>query len=98
MIIKETDKEGLPMPRKPIPEGYLTSAQAAQILGCSVGMVYNYERSGQLHKKTPPGKKQGFFVEKEVKALAEGLVAFFESPIDETETQRDDLIFSQAAP
>lgn len=86
------------MPRKPVPDGYLTSAQAAQILGCSVGMVYNYERSGQLHKKTPPGRKQGFFVEKEVKALAEGLATFFEFPIEDTETQRDNLTFSQATP
>ena len=40
------------MARKQPPNGYLTSAQAAEILGCSVGMVYNYERAGQLHKKT----------------------------------------------
>lgn len=90
------------MPRRPVPEGYLTSAEAAEILGCSVPMVYNYERSGQLHKKTPPGKKQGFFVEKEVRALAEGLASFFESPVEnekpEEETVKDDLVFSRAIP
>ena len=86
------------MPRNPAPEGYITSGQAAKILNCSVGMVYNYERSGQLHKKTPPGRKQGFFIEKEVRTLAEGLSSFFESSIETTETRKDDLVFSQATP
>jgi hypothetical protein len=86
------------MPRKQPPEGYLTSAEAAEILRCSVGMVYNYERSGQLHKKTPPGRRQGFFVQNEVQALAEGLSGFFENPIEETEIANDKLIFSRATP
>lgn len=86
------------MPRKQPPEGYLTSAQAAQILGCSVGMVYNYERAGQLHRKIPPGRKQGFYVLSEVKALAEGLSGFFETPIEESKAEKDHLIFSQATP
>ncbi len=84
------------MARKQPPNGYLTSAQAAEILGCSVGMVYNYERAGQLHKKTPPGRKQGFFVLKEVKDLAEGLSSFFETPVDSTTHEKDELEFSQA--
>jgi hypothetical protein len=86
------------MPRMLTPEGYITSAQAAKILNCSVSMVYNYERSGQLHKKTPPGKKQGFFIEEEVKALAEGLTAFFDRPATSKETEKDELVFSQATP
>src|SRR5690348_10024721 len=86
------------MPRTQPPEGYLTSAEAAKMLNCSVGMVYNYERSGQLHKKIPPGKKQGFFIEKEVKALAEGLASFFETSIEATPAKNDDLTFSQATP
>jgi len=86
------------MPRKAPPEGFLTSAKAASILGCSVGMVYNYERGGQLHKKVPQGRKQGFFVESEVKALAEGLSNFFESHIDSTELGRGDNVFMQATP
>lgn len=85
------------MARKPIPPGYLNSAQAAEILNCSVGMIYNYERSGQLHKKTPPGRKQGYFIEEEVRALAEGLTSFFETPIIK-ETEKDELVFSQATP
>ena len=84
------------MARKQPPNGYLTSAQAAEILGCSVGMVYNYERAGQLHKKTPLGRKQGFFVLKEVKDLAEGLSSFFETPVDSTTREKDELEFSQA--
>lgn len=85
------------MPRKPIPEGYLTSAQAAQVLDCSVGMVYNYERAGQLHKKIPPGRKQGFFVKSEVEALAAGLSEFFDIPQPEgEEPQKGNLVFSQA--
>jgi hypothetical protein len=62
----------------------------------SVGMVYNYEPSGQLHKKTPPGKKQGFFVEKEVKALAEGITRFFEMPVTSNIPEKDGLVFCQA--
>jgi hypothetical protein len=84
------------MARKQPPNGYLTSAQAAEILGCSVGMVYNYERAGQLHKKIPPGRKQGFFVLEEVKNLAEGLSSFFETPIDPNTHKKDELEFSQA--
>src|SRR5947199_10635208 len=88
------------MSRKQPPAGYLTSTQAAEILGCSVPMVYNYERSGQLHKKTPPGRKQGFFLQSEVEALSEGLSGFFESPISEEENRglvkSSDLVFSQA--
>jgi hypothetical protein len=82
--------------RKQPPSGCLTSAQAAEILGCSVGMVYNYERAGQLHKKVPPGRKQGFFVLDEVKNLAEGLSSFFETPIDINPPKKDELEFSQA--
>ncbi len=85
--------------RKQPPEGYLTSGQAAKILKCSVGMVYNYERSGQLHKETPTGRKQGFFKRKEVEALADGLASFFESPVENTQRESaDDLVFSQATP
>jgi hypothetical protein len=86
------------MPRRQPPEGYLTSTQAAQMLGCSVGMVYNYERAGQLHKKIPSGRKQGFFVLNEVKALAEGLSSFFDLPIEENRAEKDHLVFSQAMP
>jgi len=86
------------MPRRQPPEGYLTSAQAAQVLGCSVGMVYNYERAGQLHKRIPSGRKQGFFVLSEVNALAEGLSSFFEAPIEVSRPEKDHLVFSQATP
>jgi hypothetical protein len=61
-------------------------------------MVYNYERAGQLHKKIPSGRKQGFFVLNEVKALAEGLSSFFDLPIEEKRAETDHLVFSQATP
>jgi hypothetical protein len=86
------------MARKQPPMGYLTSSQAAEILNCSIGMVYNYERSGQLHKKVPPGRKQGFFIQSEVEALRDGLASFFENPLSPTETGKDNLVFSQATP
>jgi hypothetical protein len=86
------------MPRLLAPEGYLTSSQAAEILKCSIAMVYNYEKSGQLHKTVPLGRKQGFFIEKEVHALAEGLSSFFDTSINPTETDKDDLTFSLATP
>jgi hypothetical protein len=87
------------MPRKQPPSGYLTSSQAAEILKCSVGMIYNYEKAGQIHKRVPPGRKQGFFVESEVKALSEGLSNFFETPLAEgEEPEKGNLTFSQASP
>ncbi len=52
----------------------------------------------QLHKKTPQGRKQGFFVRSEGEALASGLSSFFETPIGEIETETDELVFSQATP
>lgn len=81
------------MPRKQPPQGYLTSAEAAEILNCSVGMVYNYERAGQLHRKFPPRRKQGFYQESEVRALAGGLAEFFESEVDSLNA---DFEFSRA--
>jgi hypothetical protein len=87
------------MARKQPPVGYLTSSEVASILQCSVGMVYNYEKAGQLHKRIPPGRKQGFFLESEVRTLAAGLASFFEMPLTEgMEPERGNLIFSQAIP
>ncbi|MBA2679029.1 MAG: helix-turn-helix domain-containing protein [Ktedonobacteraceae bacterium] len=84
------------MPRMQAPDGYLTSSEAAEILNCSVAMVYNYEKSGQLHKTVPPGRKQGFFSENEVKALSEGLASFFDASLHPTDSKDDGLTFRQA--
>lgn len=86
------------MARMQPPKGYLTSSQAAKILNVKVGVIYSYERSGQLHKKIPPGRKQGFFIEEEVNALAHGLASFFETSIKAEEIHKDNLTFSQATP
>ena len=87
------------MARKQPPMGYLTSSEAAEILQCSVGMVYNYEKAGQLHKKVPPGRKQGFFLDSEVRKLSEGLSSFFETPLVENkEPEKGNLTFNQATP
>ncbi len=84
------------MGRMQPPPGYLTSSQAAEILKCKVGMVYTYERSGRLKKEVPNGRKQGFFKESEVRALAAGLAEFFE--MSDQMPEMGDLIFAQATP
>jgi hypothetical protein len=86
------------MGRMQPPPGYLTSSQAAEILKCKVGMVYNYERSGRLTKEVPKGRKQGYFKESEVRALAAGLAEFFELSPEDQMPEMSDLVFAQATP
>jgi hypothetical protein len=86
------------MTRKQPPSDYLTSSQAAEILKCSVSMVYTYERSGRLKKEIPKGRKQGFFKRSEVEALAAGMAEFFEMSPESSILEISDLTFSQATP
>jgi len=86
------------MTRKQPPSDYLTSSQAAEILKCSVSMVYTYERSGRLKKEVPKGRKQGFFKRSEVEALAAGMAEFFEMPLESQVPEMNDLVFTQATP
>lgn len=86
------------MTRKQPPSDYLTSSQAAEILKCSVSMVYTYERSGRLKKEVPKGRKQGFFKRSEVEALAAGMAEFFEMPLESQTPDMNDLVFAQATP
>jgi hypothetical protein len=86
------------MARKQPPPSYLTSSQAAEILKCKVSMVYNYERAGRLKREVPKGRKQGFFRQDEVKALAAGMAEFFETPLENQVPEMSDLVFAQATP
>src|SRR5947207_10834753 len=86
------------MTRKRPPPDYLTSSQVAEILKCSVSMVYTYERSGRLKKEVPKGRKQGFFKRSEVEALAAGMAEFFEIPLESQVPEMNDLVFARATP
>jgi Helix-turn-helix domain len=86
------------MTRKQPPPDYLTSSEAAEILKCSVSMVYTYERSGRLKKEVPKGRKQGFFKRSEVEALAAGMAEFFEMSLESQVPEMSDLVFAQATP
>jgi hypothetical protein len=65
------------MPQMKTGENYYTATQAKEILGVTHGMLYQYVRNGNLHPVTPPGKKQGIYLKKEVDRLANKLQAFF---------------------
>jgi hypothetical protein len=88
------------MPRKQPPSGYYTAKEAIEKLSISEGMLYTHVRTGTLKRHVPPGRKQGFYLKKQVDALAEGLEDFFEKPVDGNDDilDRGGLVFSQATP
>lgn len=88
------------MPRKQPPTGYYTAKEAIDKLGISEGMLYTHVRTGRLKRHVPPGRTQGFYLKKQVDALAQGLEDFFETSVEDFDDilDRGDLIFSQATP
>lgn len=73
------------MPRYQPPKDYYTSTQVKKILNISGAMIANYVGKGQIKHIIPPGRKQGYYLKKDVDKLATELNTFFNLE-EETET------------
>lgn len=71
------------MPRKPPPPGLITAGEAAKILNVSTGMLSIYVKQNKLHREGPASRTYKFYVEAEVRALAETERVFFEAERDQ---------------
>lgn len=73
------------MPRYQPPKDYYTSTEVKKILNISGAMIANYVGKGQIKHVIPPGRKQGYYLKKDVDKLSTELNAFFNLE-EETET------------
>jgi hypothetical protein len=63
------------MPRKTPPPGYLTSAQALEVVG---PMLYKYVKRGLLKRYPPPHGTYGYYKQSEVEKLLQEQALFYE--------------------
>ncbi len=82
------------MARKQPPNGYMTSADAAERLGVSSGMLTIYWKAGKLGRYGPDTRKYKFYKVEEVEALRESELSFFGVKASESL----DAVFSLAQP
>ena len=64
------------MPRTQPPEGYITATEAKHILNVSDSMVRVHAQKGRIKYLVPRGRKQGFYLKKDVEKLAHDLNIF----------------------
>jgi len=64
------------MPRVQPPEGYITATEAKHILNVSDSMVRIHAQKGRIGYIVPPGRKQGFYLKRDVEKLAHDLDVF----------------------
>jgi hypothetical protein len=64
------------MPRIQPPEGYITATEAKHILNISDSMVRVHAQKGRIGYLVPPGRKQGFYLKRDVEKLAHDLDVF----------------------
>jgi hypothetical protein len=64
------------MPRVQPPEGYITATEAKRILNVSDSMVRVHAQKGRIKYLVPRGRKQGFYLKKDVEKLAHDLNIF----------------------
>jgi hypothetical protein len=55
---------------KPLPNGVVTRAEAAEILGVSTKRVTKLRSAGRLGPATPPNRRSGLYWREQVEALA----------------------------
>ncbi len=73
------------MPRMQPPKGYIRSKQVQEILKVSPAMIREYVLKGRIKHYMPKGRKQGFYLESDVRKLANDLDVFMNLE-EETET------------
>ena len=63
-------------------EGYYTPEKTREVLGnITPNALRNYVNRGKLHRKTPPGKRQGYYLISEVEALKREMQEFYSGPV-----------------
>jgi hypothetical protein len=72
------------MPRMLPPKGYIRSKEAQDILKVSPAMIRYYVQDGKIKHFVPNGRTQGFYLESDVKKLANELSAIFDVIRQET--------------
>ncbi|GER87588.1 hypothetical protein KDW_17500 [Dictyobacter vulcani] len=75
------------MPRIETPKGYYTATEVKKILNISDAMVRAHVQKGRIKYLLPPGRKQGFYLQKDVDKLSNELDAFLnlEEEVESTE-------------
>src|SRR5690242_12084674 len=71
------------MPRTQPPEGYITATEAKKILNVSDSMIRVHAQKGRIKYYAPPGRKQGFYLKKDVEKLAADLNVFLDVGMEE---------------
>jgi len=85
------------MPKIQPPKGYITATEVKNKLNISDAMIRYYVQKEQIKYIVPPGRKQGFYLEKDVNKLFNELNAFLNIENEEEEEvifglpARDDL-------
>ncbi|GCE11817.1 hypothetical protein KTT_16760 [Tengunoibacter tsumagoiensis] len=83
------------MPRIQAPKGYYTATEVKQILNISDSMIRRHVEKGLITYTTPPNRKQGFYLKKDVDKLRNDLETFLnledeiETTVFTTATQAD---------
>ncbi|GHO75589.1 hypothetical protein KSD_33600 [Ktedonobacter sp. SOSP1-85] len=72
------------MPRQQPPKGYLTSTQVKERLNVSGAMIANYVQQGKIKRIVSPGRKHGFYLERDVDKIVNELQTFFNNISEET--------------
>ena len=75
------------MPRIEPPKGYYSATQVKKILNISDAMVRTHVQKGRIKYLLPPGRKQGFYLQKDVDKLANELDAFLNLEDDAKATE-----------
>lgn len=82
------------MPRTQLPEGYISSQEAVNILGQNRTTLSRYVKKGLLHQYGPEHRKYKYYKKSEVDALAQAEKAFYESGVESHVSS--DAVFSPA--
>jgi hypothetical protein len=64
------------MPRIQTPTGYYTATEVTKLLNVSYAVVREYANNGRIKYVIPPGRKQGFYLKKDVDKIVNELTAF----------------------
>jgi hypothetical protein len=76
------------------PKGYIKATDVKNRLNISDAMIRYYVQKDKIRYLVPPGRKQGFYLEKDVDKLANELNAFLH--IDSDEEDKEETTFSAA--
>src|SRR5215471_301538 len=86
------------MPRLQTPQGYYTATEVKRLLNVSDAVIRSYAKSGKIKYIIPPGRKQGFYLKRDVDRIVNEISAFLhmdEESTDETTfglAEKEDLI------